>query len=99
MLSKLQRDKVREKKYIKNESVLKVLSIEVVFPYQYLRDIGHAIRWLQPKRAIIFGSAVITGLAARDIDILILADSFRCFLWQDRPFHGKLCPPPGQDRS
>ncbi len=93
MLSKLQRDKVREKKYKKNESVLKVPSIDIAFPCQFLRDIGHAIRWLQPKRAIIFGSAVKTGLAARDIDILILADSFRRFLWQDRPL--LLCLPPG----
>ena len=42
-------------------------SIGVVFPLQFLRDLGDAIRWLRPQRAIIFGSAVRTGLGAREI--------------------------------
>lgn len=69
----------------------------MAFPHRFLRDIGHAIRWFQPQRAIIFGSAVKTGLAARDIDILVLADYFRCFLWQDRPKLLYLPPGPVYD--
>ena len=63
-------------------------------PNKFLKDVGDAIRWLRPIRAIIFGSTVRIGLKARDIDLLIIAESFNRFLWQDRP--KLLVLPPGQ---
>lgn len=39
---------------------------------------------IKPKKALIFGSAVEKGLIARDLDLLILADIFSRYLWEDR---------------
>lgn len=50
-----------------------------------MQNLGKVIRWINPKRALIFGSAVEKGLVARDLDLLILADLFNRYLWEDRP--------------
>lgn len=68
----------------RNDISLNARSICVALPLQFLRDLGDVIRWLRPQRAVIFGSAVRIGLNARDIDLLVLAESFGRFLWQDR---------------
>lgn len=81
----------------RNEISLNARSIGVAFPLQFLRDLGDAIRWLRPQRAVIFGSAVRSGLGARDIDLLVLAESFGRFLWQDRPKLLDLPPGPIYD--
>ena len=42
----------------------------------FLHKLGNAVKWLRPKRAIIFGSAVTNGFDARDFDLLIVSDYF-----------------------
>lgn len=39
---------------------------------------------MKPQRAVIFGSFLKKGLAARDIDLLIVSDYFVNYFWQDR---------------
>ena len=51
----------------------------------FLHKLGNAVKWLRPKRAIIFGSAVTNGFDARDFDLLIVSDYFLKILWQERP--------------
>lgn len=55
-----------------------------IFPEQFLKDIATEIRKLNPIIALIFGSSVMRGLHARDIDILIVSDVFENYLWQYR---------------
>ena len=57
---------------------------EGLIPLQFLTELGNAIKWLRPKRAIIFGSTVRNGLSFRDIDLLVLSELFGSYLWQDR---------------
>lgn len=76
------KDLMQENK--RNEISLNARSFDVALPLQFLRDLGNAIQWLRPQRAVIFGSAVRIGLNARDIDLLVLAESIGRFLWQDR---------------
>jgi len=71
--------------YKKQRGVVSNAQVEdYPFSNQFLKKLGEAIRFLQPQRAVIFGSAVRKGLEVRDIDILILAESLDQFLWQDR---------------
>ena len=51
----------------------------------FLYNLGNAIKWLRPKRAIVFGSVATNGLDARDFDLLIVSDYFSKILWQERP--------------
>jgi hypothetical protein len=81
----------------RNDTSPNARSIGVPFSRQFLRDLGDAIRKLRPQRAVIFGSAVRIGLSARDLDLLVLAESFSRFLWQDRPTLLDLPPGPIYD--
>jgi len=54
-------------------------------PEDFLRSLGAALRQVEPLQSIIFGSAVVKGLAARDIDLLVVSERFSAVLWQDRP--------------
>lgn len=47
-----------------------------VLPSEFLRDIIWRLEKIEPTRVSIFGSAVEKGLAAEDIDLLILAEDF-----------------------
>lgn len=72
-------------------------SLHMVFPPKFLRNLANAIEWLQPQRVLIFGSAVRNGLGARDIDLLVVAEFFDRFLWQDRTRLLHLPPGPVYD--
>lgn len=78
-------DKAQMRTFGKNRVVSSVYSFDAALPPTFLQNVGDAIRWLQPIRAVIFGSTVRTGLKARDIDLLVIAESLNRFLWQDRP--------------
>lgn len=67
------------------DNITCVESLHESLPLIFLSCLGKAIQLLHPKRAVIFGSAVTRGLTGRDIDLLVISDYFRRFLWQERP--------------
>ena len=53
-------------------------------PPALLSVIANYIRRFEPERVVIFGSAVIKGLSAKDIDLLVVSKAFQGVLRQRR---------------
>jgi predicted nucleotidyltransferase len=55
-------------------------------PTSFLREIASCLKLLKPSRVMIFGSSLMKGLEARDIDIAIISDRFSNIIWNERRF-------------
>ena len=56
----------------------------IPFPEEFMIDLTRCLRQVPVQSAFIFGSSVLEGLNAPDLDLAVVADAFEAIPWHRR---------------